>query len=106
MKDNQGRDLEATKRHFDLLSQLSKQGHQMSQKAFEEKLKKHPLADWTTVEGVLVLRCGKSRFVGVPKNGKKTAANFDVIDLEKRELVVQLKKNEVASWLWRVSLED
>lgn len=104
--DNQGRDLKAVKRHFDTMARLHNEGEELSHQKFLEVVAKFPLADWTDVEGVLVLRAGESRYVAVPKNGKKTAANFEIVDLDARELVTVLKKDEVYSWLWRASQEQ
>jgi hypothetical protein len=101
--DNQGVDLDAAKRHQDMLIRRHEAGVRDSEKQFAEKVKKYPLADWTHVEGTLVLRAGSSRYVASPRNGKKSAATFDVIDLKKREYVTLLKKNEVYSWLWKAS---
>ena len=105
-KDNQGRDLGAVKKHFDMLARLREEGERVSSENFAAMVKVVPLADWTDVEGVLALRCGSSRFVAVPKNGKRTGATFEVIDLDKRELVTVLKKDEVASWLWRTAIAE
>lgn len=102
-KDNQGRDLSAVKKHFDMLARAGEEGRKLSEKRFKELVERFPLADWTTVDGVLVLRAGNSKFVAAPRNGKKTAATFEVVDLEARELVTVLKKDEVYSWLWRAS---
>ena len=103
-QDNQGRDLDAVKKHFDEEVARHARGLQVSHEAFLATTKKFPLADWTEVDGVLVLRAGTSKYAAVPRNGKKTAATFEVIDLNKRELIVPLlKKDEVYSWLWRAS---
>jgi hypothetical protein len=106
-RDNQGRNLEATRRHFDMLAKMHEEGVKISEREFSEKVKKFPLPDWTKVEGVVVLRAGSSRYVAVPKTGKKTAANFEIIDLQdRRDLIAILKKDEVYSWLWRASQSD
>ena len=105
-KDNQGRDLIGVKKHFDMLSDLHERGVQVSREAFDEKVRRFPLPEWTTVKDVLVLRAGTSRFVGVPRNSKKTAANFEILDLDKVEYVTVLTRAEVRSWLWRASQEE
>lgn len=101
--DNQGVNLDATKRREDMLIRQHEEGVRFSEKQFAEKIKKFPLADWTHIEGTLVLRAGQSRYVAAPRNGKKSAATFDVIDLKKREFIALLRKNEVYSWLWIAS---
>lgn len=106
MKDNQNRDLEAVKRWQEYHRQLHQQGAERSHLRYQELVAAFPLPDWTTVEGILVLRAGDSNHVAVPRNGAKTpaqgdrAASFDVLSLSPREYVCQLKKGEVRSWLW------
>lgn len=103
-RDNQGRSLAAVKKHFDEEYERHARGSDVSRAEFVRTVERFPLADWTSVEGVLVLRAGESRFVGVPRNGKRNAATFEVIDLVERKVVVPLlKKDEVRSWLWRAS---
>lgn len=104
--DNQGRNLEATKKHFDMLARLRQEGEEESHKRYLETVAKFPIPDWTTFEGVLCLRAGKSRFVGAPRNGKKTAASYDIIDIQNREHVTTLPRSEIASWLWRASQSE
>lgn len=103
-RDNQGRNLAAVKKHFDEEYERHVRGIGASRAEFAKLVERFPLADWTSVEGVLVLRAGESRFVGVPRNGRKNAATFEVIDLDERKVVVPLlDKSEVRSWLWRAS---
>jgi len=104
--DNQGRNLDAVKKHQDTLARHAEQGRAASHEAFEKLTQKHPLADWTHVQGVAVLRSGQSRYVGVPSNGKKTAKLFDVIDLLAGKSLVQLKSSEVRGWLLRAAQAD
>jgi len=102
--DNQGRDLDATKLHLDYLEKLHREGIERSNREFERTIQQYPLADWTMLNNVLVLRCGQSRFVAVPRGNKKMeAANFDVLDMVKLEPVTILSKKEVRNWLWRAS---
>jgi len=105
-RDNQGRNLEAVKKHFDMLARHRLEGESYSHQVFEETVARFPLPDWIMFENVLVLRAGKSRFVAVPRTGKKSAANFDIIDVVNREPVTQLSKKEVYEWLWRASQSE
>ena len=82
------------------------EGEERAHADYLSKIEKAPLADWTTVEGQLVLRSGSSRFVGAPRTGKKNAATFDVIDLKKREWVTTLKKSEIYTWLWNAAISE
>jgi hypothetical protein len=102
-RDNQGRNLDAVKAHFDMLAQHRIEGEARSNQMFEETVARFPLADWIMFDNVLVLRAGKSRFVAVPRTGKKSAANFDIIDIVIREPITVLSKNEVREWLWKAS---
>jgi len=100
-RDNQGRDLAATKKHMDFLTKERRAGEGRSSKRYAEYKRagwKDP--KWTKVDGVLVLRSGKSRYVGVPVSGKKNSRKFDIIDLTKRELMAQLDSKDVVSWLF------
>jgi hypothetical protein len=105
-RDNQGRNLEAVKAHFDMLARHRLEGEALSHKIFEETIAKFPLPNWVMFDNVLVLRAGTSRFVACPRNGKKTAANFDIIDVVAREPVMVLSKREVYEWLWKASQND
>jgi hypothetical protein len=104
--DNQGRDLEAAKRHQAMLAALRRAGEAVSSAAFEKLAARYPPPDWTELSGVLVLRSGSSRFVGVPRTGRKTAATFDVIDIEGQKAVGVLRKDEIRAWLWRAAQAD
>lgn len=101
-KDNQGRDLGAVKRHFDRMADAAKKGRERSSgkyKEYERAGWEDPT--WQMVEGVLVMRVGKDSIVAVPASGKKNARFFEIIDLDKREVLVpKLKKDEVVSWLF------
>jgi hypothetical protein len=106
-RDNQGRDLDAVRRQFENEARLHREGSLDAHHRHEEIIRICPLADWTRVEGVLVLRSGDSNFVAVPTSGADSVAKaersrtFDVISLEPREPVVQLLRSEVRNWLWR-----
>lgn len=60
--------------------------------------------EWTTVQGVKVLKSPNSPLVAVPANGRENSANWEVIDPDKKELVALLKKNEVRGWLAKRSI--
>lgn len=98
-KDNQGRDLAAVKRTKEQEAQRAEEGRAASRAMHEATIKDVPLPDWTTVNGQEVLRSGDSKFVAAPRNGKRTAANFDVLDMEANEHVLTLPKDEVYKWL-------
>jgi hypothetical protein len=70
---------------------------------YKETVARFPLPEWTMFDNVLVLRAGTSRFVAVPRTSKKSAANFDIIDIIIREPITVLSKNEVREWLWKAS---
>jgi len=97
--DNQGRNLAGVKKHFDYLAKEYKEGSARSHEHYQNVIKDVPLPDWTEVSGVKVLRSGDSEHVGVPANGKESAARYDIIHLPKKQLVTQLKKHEVHHWL-------
>jgi len=104
--DNQGRNLDAVKAHLDMLAKHRLEGEARAQQMFDEKVKRFPLADWIMFDNVLVLRAGQSRFVACPRNGRKSAANFDIIDTVAKEHVTTLGKEHVRSWLWRASQSE
>jgi hypothetical protein len=97
--DNQGRDLKGVKKHFDYLEKESNEGSKRTTEHFNRVIKDVPLPDWTSINGVKVLRSGEASHVGVPANGKETAANYDIIHWPKKEFVMKLKKHEVSPWL-------
>jgi hypothetical protein len=97
--DNQGKSLKGVKSHFDYLAKISDEGSKRATEAFHRVIADVPLPAWTDVKGVRVLRSGDSDHVGVPRNGKETAAKFDIINLPKQEHVATMKSNEVHSWL-------
>lgn len=103
IRDNQGRNLEAIKRHMAEEMVRSEISRDHAHRVFEEKIAVIPLADWTEVEGIKVLRSGHSRFVAVPRNGRNNAAHFDVIDTVAKEHVTTLARDEVRNWLWRAA---
>jgi hypothetical protein len=105
-RDNQGRNLEAVKAHFDILARQRLMGESISHQVFEKTIAMFPLPDWVMFDNVLVLRAGQSRFVACPRNGKKSAANFDVIDVVARESVGMLSKKDVRAWLWKASQNE
>ena len=105
-RDNQNRDLDAAKAHEEMLAKMHLEGVARSHEIFEQTVAKFPLPDWVMFDNVLVLRAGKSRFVGVPRNGRKTSATFDVLDIVAREPITILHKNEVYTWLWKASQSD
>ena len=97
--DNQGRDLEGVKKHFEYLKASSDKGSQEAKEHFERVIKDVPLPDWAEINGVKVLRSGEHSHVGVPANGKESSAHYDVIHWPKKEFVTKLKKNEIHHWL-------
>ena len=98
--DNQGRDLEAMKRAKDEEAARTKISNAAATEKHARDVAKVPLAEWTDVNDVHVLRCGNSRFVAVPRNGKETGKQFDIIDLQANERGPTLDRSEVRSWLW------
>lgn len=99
MKDNQNRDLSASKRYSALLAEMHQQGSVAAAKSFEGK----KLAEWTKVEGVQVLQVEGSDFVGVPVSGRKDARRFSIINLNDRtDIVCQVSGKEVYAWLFRM----
>lgn len=104
--DNQGRNIAAVKKHFDFLEKEHKEGSERSKEHFENVIKDVPLPDWAEVNGVKVLRSGDSEHVGVPSSGKQNSAKYDVIHLTKKQLVAQLKKNEIHDWLHKTAKNE
>ena len=110
--DNQGRNLEATKRHQDLLTREHEEGRKRSAADYAESLKVAPEAVWTRVAAadgttVDVLRSGQSRFVAVPATGRQSAKTFQVIDLDGKEQdLPQIDKGDVRSWLRKRALRE
>lgn len=105
-RDNQGRDLLAVKRAIELQDEQARLGREASRAHHEAVVRDVPLADWTTVEGQQVLRCGGHRHVALPRSGRQSATNFDILDLDARERVVTLRRAEVREWLWRSAQAD
>jgi hypothetical protein len=58
-------------------------------------------AQWVKVQGVSVLRVHSQKYVGSPCSGRKNSARFDIVDIEKGEIVTQLTKKEVFGWLFK-----
>jgi hypothetical protein len=105
-RDNQGRNLDSVKAHFELLAKLRREGEVQSHQIFEETIARFPLPDWVMFNNVLVLRAGDSRFVACPRNGKKSASNFDIIDTIALEAITTLPKRDVYEWLWKASQNE
>lgn len=104
MKDNQGRDLGAVKRHHASKFDANLEGRKRSSLAYNELVKKFPLAEWVMFDGFLVLRCGSSKYIAVPASGKRNAARFNVINIKDlSDYVAFLTKKEVRPWLWQAS---
>jgi len=99
MRDNQNADLTAAKKRLATDKLHHDQGYAKMIARQEETV----YADWTEVEGCLVLRVADSKFVAQPLTGRKTARKFDVINLDTREYVCQLNKSEVYGWLLRAA---
>ena len=112
MRDNQNRNLAALRHQMEVDEMLRKATAADAHRRHLELIKVVPYADWTEIDGVLVLRSGDSNFVAVPTNGASTKAKgeqssrFDVISLEPREFVVQLKNKEVRTWLWKKHIAE
>lgn len=98
MIDNQGRDLEAAKRHSNLIAEMHRIGSINAAKDFGSK----KLAEWAEIEGVQVLRVEGSNYVGVPVNGRRNSHWFQIIDLNDRsDIVCQLSSKEIYTWLYK-----
>jgi hypothetical protein len=112
-QNNQESDLNASKRHQDVLIKAHQKGIKLSREQIVRMTTKFPLTDWTLVEGALVLRAGASRYVAqpsarqgsetLPSHEKKSARIFKVIDLKNRVYVKHLKRKDVYYWLWQAS---
>lgn len=61
--DNQGRNLDAVKAHFDMLARHRVEGAAHAHALFETTVAKFPLADWVMFDNVLVLRAGTNRTI-------------------------------------------
>ena len=63
--------------------------------------------DWTTVRGfdadVNVLAIPGLSVVAVPTTGRRNARQYDMIDMDGRELLCQLHRSEVNGWLYAVA---
>lgn len=98
MRDNQNVDLEAAKRHSELIAEMYRQGSIEAAKAFEGK----KLAEWIEVEGFQVLQVEGSNYIGVPVTGCQNSCWFQVIDLNDRsDIVCQLSSKEIYTWLYK-----
>lgn len=95
MKDNQGRDLEATKKWLELEARLHREGVARAEKV------KIVFAEWVDFEGVTVLRIESDKHVAAPVSGRKNSRKFDIINVETREFVCQVSKERVHEWLQR-----
>jgi hypothetical protein len=93
MRDNQNRDLGASKRWLE----REAQNHAIG---FARMIAEPAYPEWSEVEGIQVLRIENSRFVAVP-NG----ARFDIIDLESRAFVCQVSKKGACKWLLSAETE-
>ena len=58
-------------------------------------------AVWTTLDGVDVLQVPGDCVAAFPASGKRGSRVYVVFDVNTREELCQLKKNEVNSWLFR-----
>ncbi|WP_156915980.1 hypothetical protein [Desulfatirhabdium butyrativorans] len=99
--DNQNRDMADLSKHREFLKQERIDGEKRAAEHHDRVAQNVPIPGWTTENGILVLRSGNSRYVAVPKTGKKNSARFDLIDLQSGQFLSILGKNEVADWLWR-----
>jgi hypothetical protein len=102
LKDNQGRDLEAVKKHHATLARMDKISSKKSTQKYAEYVKRGWRSpDWTRFEGANCIRSGNEPFIALPTNGRKNARNFVVLDIrDRKDFVVQLRKNEVSEWLF------
>ena len=103
IRDNQGRNLAAVKRHQARAQVARAQGCAMARARFDRDVADAPLPDWAVVHGQLVLRSGDSPHLAVPIGGRKSAKVFDVVNLATGQLVTQLRNTEVHRWLWAVA---
>lgn len=56
--------------------------------------------EWTKFDDADVLRVKDGKYVAIPENGKKSAKNFAVVDVNnKEEIVTHLNSKEVNGWL-------
>lgn len=99
MRDNQNRDLEATKKW----QAIEAENHKAGTARMEKALQDIKSADWTEIDGVAVLRIEDSKFVAVPVTGQKNSRKFDIINVGTREFVCQVGKDKVRSWLVKAS---
>jgi len=70
----------------------------------DEMIRNSP--EWTTFDGGDVLQVPGSNYVAVPINGRKNSSRFDIMSIEPREYVTQVRKNEVHQWLTERARRD
>lgn len=99
MRDNQNRNLEATKKW----QEIERANHEIGIAKMEEELRIATFAQWVEIEGVKVLRVANSKFVAAPTSGKKNSRKFDIINIKTQELVCQIWKGQVHNWLMRMA---
>lgn len=58
-----------------------------------------PQPDWSTVDGVEVLRIEGEPVAALPCSGRRSASRFQAFDLATREMLCQLTKREIRGWL-------
>ena len=56
-------------------------------------------AEWTSYEGVDVLRIRDDEMVAVPATGRKNSSRFVVINVNTKEEICYLLKKEVYGWM-------
>ncbi|MCP4750705.1 MAG: hypothetical protein GY866_07425, partial [Proteobacteria bacterium] len=58
-------------------------------------------AEWTELEGQLILKIEGQDVAAIPNSGRKNARSFTVFNIDTRKEIVQLGRDEVRSWLYR-----
>jgi hypothetical protein len=62
-----------------------------------------PQPDWSTIDGVEVLRIPGEPLAAIPCSGRRSASRFQAFDVATREALCQLTKREIRSWLIRMA---
>lgn len=62
--------------------------------------------EWTTIDGVDVLRVPGSKYAAAPATNRRNAAHWIVFNVDTREESCQLTRRDVRSWLVRTGYAE
>lgn len=66
---------------------------------YHQRLQRQPMPEWEQLEGQWILRIPGRSVAALPTTGKRNATRFVIFDINSREEITQVRKDEVRAWL-------